>query len=217
MNNFTTTNLLPISPKISLRIPPNYSTWETIEYSYLFAKQMIDEKIDGYFVECGVGAGNNFAAMCAAGRHGYGFDSFEGIPWGGEHDSEQPGYNEKPKLTQGLSSGVAAHSKENVEADLKKWGISNYTLIKGWFIDTVPYNTIDDIAVLRLDGDLYESTLLPLQHLYRKLSSGGILILDDWNLAGCKLAFKHFFQRVPGRLWPEEIFTFGNPIYLRKP
>lgn len=180
---------------ISHRIPPNYSTWQTIEYSYNFAKQMIDSKVEGDFVECGVGSGNNLAAMCCAGRHGYGFDSFQGIPWAGPQDDQQPGMSEKPKVMEGISSGITVHSLENVNLNFKNWGLTNYTLIEGWFVDTIPVNTLGDIAVLRLDGDLYDSTLIPLQHLYRKLSVGGILIMDDWNLSGCRKAFESFFVK----------------------
>lgn len=196
---------LPTSKDISLRIPPNYSSWETIELSYQCCKDVIARKILGDWVECGVAAGNNLAAMCAAGRHGYGFDSFEGIPWAGPHDEEQPGMKHPPEIKEGPSSGVSAHTQENVELDFKKWGLPNYTLIKGWFIDTLPHNTIDDIAVLRLDGDLYDSTMLSLLFLYHKLSVGGILIMDDWNLAGCRKAFENFFKKRR----PELIFDNG--------
>lgn len=195
----------PINKDISLRIPPNYSSWETIELSYRCCQDVIARKIDGDWVECGVAAGNNLAAMCAAGRHGYGFDSFEGIPWAGPHDDQQPGMAQRPLMMEGISSGVSSHTQENVELDFKKWGIPNYTLIKGWFIDTLPHNIIGDIAVLRLDGDLYDSTMLSLLFLYPKLSVGGILIMDDWNLAGCRKAFDNFFKKRR----PELIFDNG--------
>lgn len=202
----------PTEPFISKLIPPNYSTWQTIELTYQCAKWVVDNNIPGDFVECGVAAGNNLAAMCKAGRFGYGFDSFEGIPWAGENDTQQPGIGEIDKSKLGLleSSGITVHTEENVRADFKKWGIENYHLIKGWFQDTIqisipklawisiperrPFKKNWTISVLRLDGDLYESTLVCLEHLYPLLSEGGILIIDDWNLEGCRKAFNDYFE-----------------------
>lgn len=200
------------SKNISLRIPPNYSTWETIELSYQMAKDMIDKDIPGDWVECGVAAGNNLAAMCAAGRRGFGFDSFQGIPWAGPNDDQQPGMTEIPEIKEGISSGITVHTKANVELDMKKWGIENYILIEGWFKDTIPgQRLIKEIAILRLDGDLYESTLIPLVELYPLLSKGGILIMDDWNLAGCRKAFEDYFT-----LDKPEMILDNGVTYWRK-
>lgn len=199
---------------ISSRIPPNYSSRETIELSYACAKDVMQRNVPGVFVECGVGAGNNFAAMCAAGRHGWGFDSFDGIPWAGVHDTEQPGIGEIDPSKVGVleSSGVTVHTMANVKSDLAKWGIENYTLIQGWFQDTVRFHTGIQISVLRLDGDLYESTLVCLEAFYPRLSEGGILIIDDWNLEGCRKAFDYYFLRVPR---PKMILELG-PTYWMK-
>jgi hypothetical protein len=55
-------------------------------------------------------------------------------------------------------------------------------LIKGWFQDTVPVtkNKIGAIAVLRLDGDWYESTKVPLENFYDQITAGGYIIIDDY-------------------------------------
>lgn len=202
-----------ISRNISKRIEPNYSVWQTIELSYAFAKDAIDRGINGDVVECGVACGNNFAAMCLAGRHGVGFDSFEGIPWAGEHDDQQPGIGPKTKNTGLESSGITVHSLEDASLNMTRWGIEDYDFVKGWFEDTVPGQTFTkSISVLRLDGDLYNSTMVPLVHLYPLLSKGGYLIIDDWNLKGCREAVHDYFK---GKL-PKEVLRFDNPIYLQK-
>lgn len=205
----------PKERNISLRIPPNYSTWETIELTNQCAQHAIDYNIPGAFIECGVAAGNNLAAMCLAGRHGHGFDSFQGIPWAGEHDAEQPGIGPKDESKSGIleSSGITVHGIEQVRANMKKWGISNYTLHPGWFQDTVRHFK-EPIAVLRLDGDLYESTQCCLESLYPLLADGGVLIVDDWQLPGCRKAFNEYFSSVPT---PEMIFENGGPAYFLKP
>lgn len=204
----------PSSKDISLRIPPNYSTWQTIELTYQFCQKAVEEGIEGDFVECGVAAGNNFGAMLLAGRKGWGFDSFEGIPWASEHDSIQPGMSHKPTVTRGESSGISAHSIEGVISNLERWGCGdNYKLVKGWFKDTIPVNEIEKISVLRLDGDLYESTFTSLKYLYPKLSVGGYLIIDDWELYGCRKAVMDFF----GDDMPELIYQKDlHPAYFKK-
>jgi hypothetical protein len=53
--------------------------------------------------------------------------------------------------------------------------------LPGWFRDTLPSAPIKQLAVLRLDGDMYESTIIALRHLYPKVSSGGYVIIDDYN------------------------------------
>lgn len=207
----------PKEKAISKIIPPNYSTWETIELSYQCAKYAIDRNIEGHFVECGVAAGNNLAAMCLAGRHGYGFDSFQGIPWAGENDKEQPGIGDIDKSKIGFleSSGITAHTEENVRADMAKYGIKNYTLIKGWFQNTLPglgWMPQNRISVLRLDGDLYDSTFVCLKYLYNSLSKGGILIIDDWNLEGCRKAFEDYFS---DKEKPTMIFDNGVTYWMK--
>ncbi len=65
-------------------------------------------------------------------------------------------------------------------------------MIKGWLQDTLPMTIIGDIAVLRLDGDWYESTKCCLENLYDNVVSGGSIIIDDYQLKGCKLAVHEF-------------------------
>lgn len=213
-------NLERINKNISNRIPPNYSSWETIERTHLVCAEAIIEGIPGDFVECGVAAGNNFGAMLSAGRYGWGFDSFEGIPWAGEFDEQQPGIGEIPKIKEGRSSGVSAHTLENVVLDLTKWGFKpeQYQLVKGWFEDTLPGCSVKQIAVLRLDGDLYESTYTSLENLLPKLSIGGFLIIDDWNLAGCRQAFSDYVRKTRAAFELEVVFSENNngPRYFKR-
>lgn len=203
----------PKEKVISGIIPPNYSTWQTIELSHQICKNVIAERITGDFVECGVASGNNLAAMAKAGRHAYGFDSFEGIPWAGPRDKEQPGIGTVDKINPSKigvleSSGITSHSMEDVTQNMARWGITNYSLIKGWFQDTVRH-WIGDISVLRLDGDLYDSTIIPLKYLYPRLTEGGILIMDDWNLEGARDAFEDFFKASKYSQRPKLIYDNG--------
>jgi hypothetical protein len=64
--------------------------------------------------------------------------------------------------------------------------------LKGWFKDTLPAAPIDKLAVLRLDGDMYGSTMDALTNLYPKLSQGGFCIIDDYALPNCQKAVDDF-------------------------
>lgn len=64
----------------------------------------------------------------------------------------------------------------------------NVVFLKGWFKDTLPGAPIDSLAIMRLDGDMYSSTMDALNSLYPRLSPGGFCIIDDYALAGCKAA-----------------------------
>ena len=68
--------------------------------------------------------------------------------------------------------------------------------LQGWFKDTLPGAPIERLALLRLDGDLYESTMDSLNNLYDKLSPGGFVIVDDYNaFPQCKEAVQEFRDR----------------------
>lgn len=67
--------------------------------------------------------------------------------------------------------------------------------LKGWFKDTLPTALINQLALMRLDGDWYESTMDALVNLYHKLSIGGYVIIDDyWVVPGCRDAVHNFWQ-----------------------
>lgn len=190
-----------------------YSNFETIINSYSVAKHCIENNISGAFIECGVGAGSQIGAMGLAcknlgddKRKIWAFDSYQGIPMASFKDDQQPGIGylpdgrpeEENKDSLLISSGITVHSLDNVKGNLRKWNVNlqQYIFVKGWFQKTLPEvaDQIKDIAILRLDGDLYESTRVCLEALYPKLVKGGILIIDDWALAGCRLACDEYFK-----------------------
>lgn len=163
--------------------------WETVEASYQLARMVIECELPGEFVECGVYAGGQCAAMARAildlgcvHRKVHLFDSFEGIPLAGPEDTEF--------LRLGVPEGESAVSLAEVTRNMTNWGIPDDLLVyhEGLFEDTVPKAGIDRIAILRLDGDLYRSTTVCMDHLYPKLVRGGWCIVDDFNLEGCRKA-----------------------------
>ncbi len=72
-------------------------------------------------------------------------------------------------------------------------GCGRQPALWGWFRDTLPAAPIERLAVLRLDGDLYQSTLESLTHLYPKLSQGGYVIVDDYGaVPACRKAVEDY-------------------------
>ncbi|HXP61270.1 MAG TPA: TylF/MycF family methyltransferase, partial [Dongiaceae bacterium] len=116
-------------------------------------------------------------------------DSFEGLP--------RPSADKYP-ADAGLRMHTAkalAVSVEEVKANFKEYGLldEQVRFLKGWFRDSLPTAPIKHLAVLRLDGDMYESTMDALVNLYPRLSTGGYLIVDDYGaVPGCRQAVEDF-------------------------
>jgi O-methyltransferase len=154
------------------------------------------ERICGGFVETGVwrgGACIMIAAVLAAhdeiSRKVWGFDSFEGLP--APNETEYP----RDRGDQLYRFPQLAVTLEEVVENFRRVGLwsDQVRLVKGWFKDTVPTAPIEQIAVLRLDGDLYESTIQVLDALYPKLSPGGFCIIDDYGaIPGCRAAVEDY-------------------------
>jgi len=117
-------------------------------------------------------------------------DSFQGLPVADEdlyiHDRGDRHSELKSYL------GV---SLEIVKENFRRYELLDHQVrfVPGWFRDTLPTAPIGSIAVLRLDGDMYESTHVALSSLYPKLSLGGFVIIDDYGaLPNCKAAVDDF-------------------------
>lgn len=85
-------------------------------------------------------------------------------------------------------------SEDEVRANFHKYGLldDQVQFLKGWFRDSLPSAPIESLAVLRMDGDLYESTIDALTNLYPKLSPGGYAIVDDYFLQSCAQAVSDY-------------------------
>jgi protein O-GlcNAc transferase len=87
-----------------------------------------------------------------------------------------------------------AVSRREVEENFRKYGLfdERVVFLEGWFKDTLPKAPIERLSVLRLDGDLYESTIQVLEACYHKVSRGGYVIIDDYALPPCAQAVDDF-------------------------
>lgn len=201
-----------------------YGTRGMVSKTFALTQDIIKNNVPGDFVECGVAFGAQIGAMSYAchlanvSRIFHLYDSFAGIPLAGPKDSEQPGIGaiahdvNKPLRERLVSSGITVHSLDAVQKNVASWGFTeqNYQYHKGWFQDTLPNNTIEKIAFLRLDGDLYESTEVCLRYLAHKVSKGGYIVIDDYHLLGAKRATDEYIKdkdielvRMPYAVVPE--------------
>jgi len=210
-----------------------YSRFSTICNTFNLATDCVINNIEGDFVECGVAAGAQIAAMAYAchrldsSKNLHLFDSFEGIPLAGPQDDSQPGigaitHNVHVENLDELlvTSGVSAWSQQVVENNMREWNINPSHLVyhKGWFQHILPLLTgLDKICLLRLDGDLYESTKVCLEYLYPKVSSGGYVIIDDYALAGCKKAVDEYLENYNIKVTIQEVENGGGPVYWLVP
>jgi O-methyltransferase len=132
------------------------------------------------------------AAALTSDRRIWCCDSFEGMPIptvGGETFSGTEDFSDLDYL---------AVSLEQVQENFQRYGLlsDRIQFLKGWFSDTLPKAPIKQIALLRLDGDLYESTRDALEPLYPKVSKGGFVIVDDYNSwDGCKKAVTEYREQ----------------------
>lgn len=117
-------------------------------------------------------------------------DSFEGLPKPSR--PEDQGWDLSKETMPYL-----AVSLEEVRELFARYELldDRVRFLKGWFKDTLPGAPIERLALLRLDGDLYESTMDAISSLYHKLSPGGFLIIDDYNLPPCAQAISEFRER----------------------
>jgi len=171
-------------------------------------QQVQERHVPGCFVECGVWRGGSAGLMGLAIRHAgqnralHLFDSFEGLPEPGEIDGQNAADYSGGKASGKLASiGKCQAGLEEVEdflfgqLHLPKAQVHMHV---GWFQQTIPVaaRQLETIALLRLDGDWYESTKICLEHLYPKIAAGGIIVLDDYHMwAGCKIATDEYRQR----------------------
>lgn len=157
--------------------------------------EVIDKNVPGDLVECGTARGGCAALMgltCRqrnASRNLWIFDTFEGLPSPSEDD---PDY-ELAKTREGTCRG----EYDEVRGLLEKLNVlDGAALVKGLFQDTVPGSDVATIALLHLDGDWYDSTMVCLDHLYDKVSPGGVIQIDDYgHWAGARKALHEFFDK----------------------
>lgn len=164
-------------------------------------EDVLTRGVPGDFIETGVWRGGVpifmravLAAYGATDRTVWVADSFEGLP--------PPNPAAYPADAGDLLYAIdeLRVSRERVMSHFDRYGLldDKVRFLEGWFRDTLPRAPIASLAVMRLDGDMYESTTDALVSLYPKLSVGGYVIVDDYGAIPACRAAVHDFRRAMG-------------------
>ena len=161
-------------------------------------ESVLADNVKGDFIETGIWRGGTCIFMLGilmahgvTDRTVWAADSFEGVPpptW-----PQDEGFDISSKVFPVLSESLEA-----VQELIQRYGLlsENIRFLKGWFKDTLAIAPIERLALLRLDGDLYESTMDALVPLYDKVERGGFVIVDDYgSCPPCKRAIDDFRAR----------------------
>lgn len=162
-------------------------------------EDVIRNQVPGDLIETGVWRGGAcifmrgiLKAYGVSDRKVWVADSFAGLP---EPDPEK--YPADAGDIHHTMTPLAV-SLDQVKSHFAKYDLldEHVCFLKGWFKDTLPTAPVERLAVARLDGDMYESTMDALVALYPKLSVGGYLIVDDYGcVPGCKKAVEDYRKK----------------------
>jgi macrocin-O-methyltransferase TylF-like protien len=159
-------------------------------------ERVLEDKVPGDFIETGVWRGGAvifmrgvLKAYGVTDRTVWAADSFDGLP--------PPNADKYP---QDAGIHLEQYRQLAIPIDEVQRNFARYELLddqvrflKGWFSETLPHAPIRELALLRLDGDLYESTMDALTSLYARVSAGGYVIIDDYSvIPACRLAVHDF-------------------------
>jgi hypothetical protein len=147
------------------------------------AVRAVRDEVPGDLIETGVWRGGAtilmrgvLEALGDAERSVWVADSFEGLPVPDERYPADAGIDWS-------DVGLLKVGVDAVRANFERYGLldERVRFLEGWFADTLPDAPIEALAVLRLDGDLYGSTMDALTALEHKVSPGGFVIVDDYG------------------------------------
>lgn len=176
-----------------------------------------EDEIEGDLIETGVWRGGAAIFMKAVlnelnitDKKVWLADSFQGLPEPKKkYAADQVSNLHKQK--------ILTVSKKEVEDNFRLYDLldDKVKFIEGWFDETLANVPIERLSLLRLDGDLYESTIIALENLYPKLSIGGFIIIDDFNaFQFCKKAVLDY--RLAHEIEEEIITIDKEAVFWRK-
>ncbi len=180
---------------------------------------VLRENIPGNLIETGVWRGGAcifmrgiLKAFGSMDRRVYVADSFSGLP-----KPDEVHYPADRGDDHYLRHSTLAISLDDVKENFRKYDLldDQVVFLVGWFKDTLPTLADERFAVIRLDGDMYESTMDAMKNLYPRLSPGGFCIIDDFNLANCREAV-HDYRKLHS-IQEELIKIDENGVFWRKP
>ena len=158
----------------------------------MLAERILFDRVPGDFIETGVWRGGACIYLRAildaykvSNRRVWAADSFKGLP------PPNPDAYPADKGDEFHTYSELAVSLDEVKRNFDRYGLldGQVVFLEGWFKDTLPTANTGPLAMLRMDGDMYESTTDALVHLYDRVSIGGYVVVDDYRVVeGCRQA-----------------------------
>jgi O-methyltransferase len=184
-------------------------------------EDVLRNSVPGDLIETGVWRGGTTILMRALlklndvrDRIVYAADSFQGVP---KPDVENFPADDTEPITQLSGFDLLAVPLREVKENFRKFDLldEQIVFVKGWFRHTLPSLEGHTWSVIRLDGDLYESTIIALESLYPGLSVGGYLIVDDYGgIEACRQAVHDY--RAAHKIEDEICGVDSSGVYWQK-
>jgi len=200
------------------RVFKNYTMIPVVLYMQNLRLANRYRNIDGCVVECGTWRGGMIGGLAKllGDKEYFLFDSYEGLPDPKEEVDGTEAMKWSDDKTSPLYFDNCKAEMSFAESAMNLSGVKTYHITKGWFSESLPnFDKKKKIAILRLDGDWYDSTMDCLNNLYDNVVPGGIIIMDDYHVwDGCSKAVHDFLSR---RGLADRICQWNNTIcYIRK-
>lgn len=169
-------------------------------------RYLVRSGVPGAFCECGVWRGGSMMAVALTlmdrgvdDRDLYMFDTFTHMPFPGEHDVTFDGRRAADFYDEACAAEAYRYLPfDEVKAALASTGypLERMHFVRGMVEETIPAEAPPEIALCRLDTDWYESTAHELEHLYPRISAGGVLLIDDYGeFMGAKKAVDEYIAQ----------------------
>lgn len=211
-------NFLKKISNFSMSTPANH--WAIIQS----IKHIKNLNLKGDFVECGVYQGGNLMLFeylnnkYKLNKKIYAYDTFEGMTTPNQYDIDLKNKNasEYKIKDEKWCYATLETVKKNINSLNQK--LDNFNFIKGDVCKTLgEINHIpNEISLLRLDTDFYESTLKELEFLFPKLVTNGVLIIDDYgHWKGSRKAVDEYFNLKDNFIWFHRI-DYASRLYIKK-
>jgi O-methyltransferase len=170
------------------------------------------KNLNGDYVECGVWRGGMSAAIAEVlglNKRIHLFDSFQGLPPAKDIDGKEAmQWQQNTKSSNYYNNCAAEESYARKAMEMSKQ--NQYKIYSGWFQETLLNFPQNQIGILRLDGDWYDSILICLKHLFPKVINGGVIILDDYyTWDGCARAVHDYLSEMKS---PSRIYQWKNQV-----
>lgn len=197
---------------------------------YEATKYVVSNKIRGDIVECGVWKGGSIMLICRAllsngdrNRRLYLYDTFEGMTKPTDRDYRTltgesalriwSSYREEDRCTWAYSS--LEETRKNVHS--AGYDSDKIAFVKGRVEETLPKSAPAEISLLRLDTDFYESTRHELEHLFPRVTVGGVIAIDDYgSFKGCQDAVDEYFAENGISIFLSRVDNSGYRIGIKQ-